>query len=202
MRTPNTQCAICSKPLYRRPSDMVKHEGACCIGCRSEYYKKKEVSPNLKLGRQKGTNNLTGIPKSQTHRQKIKKIITDWCATNTDKVKERGEKTRGENHYQWKGGITRVNNSIRRMTENRKWAQAVKERDGFCLFCGSTKELEADHINPLAVIVSEHRVKNRTDARNCPELWDISNGRTLCKKCHCEKDGRKYNANGNGRRQK
>lgn len=157
---------------------------------------------NLELGREKGTNHLSGIPKTQSHKDNISRIMREWCANNPDKVKARGAKTRSENHYQWKGGISRLNKSIRTMTENRKWMEAVKKRDGACLFCGSQEELEADHITPLVELLKTHKITNRTEARACAELWDITNGRTLCRKCHTDKDNRKYSPNGQGRRQR
>lgn len=51
------------------------------------------------------------------------------------------------------------------------WRLAVFMYDGFkCRWCGSTRGLEADHIKPQ----STH-----------PELkYKVSNGRTLCRKCH------------------
>ena len=52
MRTPNTQCEICKKPLYRRPSDLARYKAVCCVGCRSELYKKRPLT-------QKQVNNLT-----------------------------------------------------------------------------------------------------------------------------------------------
>lgn len=201
MRTPNTQCEICKKPLYRRPSDLARYSGVCCIECRSEYYKSKPVSPNLALGRQKGTNHLEGIPKSKSSNKKRSRSHKKWCRENPDKVKARGEKVRGENHYRWKGGVSRLNTNIRRMHENRIWSQRVRERDGKCLWCGATENLDADHIKPLVELLEEYRITNREQARNCKELWDINNGQTLCKKCHCKKDNRKYSPDGQGRRQ-
>jgi 5-methylcytosine-specific restriction endonuclease McrA len=55
--------------------------------------------------------------------------------------------------------------------EYKAWRIAVFKRDGFkCRWCKSTRQLEADHIKPQ----SAH-----------PELrFVLSNGRTLCKKCH------------------
>lgn len=51
------------------------------------------------------------------------------------------------------------------------WAKMVKDRDGRkCVLCGSTTNLHADHIKPIALY---------------PELMrDLSNGRTLCFDCH------------------
>lgn len=42
MRTPNTVCEICGKPLYRRPYELKKQKHSCCKGCRSELYKKEQ----------------------------------------------------------------------------------------------------------------------------------------------------------------
>lgn len=197
MRTPNTQCEICNKPLYRRPSDLARYKAVCCVGCRSELYKKRPPSPNLELGREKGTNHLEGIPKSKAHKEKMSRIMKEWCKDNPDKVKERGEKMRGENHYKWKGGVTILNQSIRRMTENIYWQRAVKKRDKKCQHCGSEKELEAHHIIPLAMILEKYNITCRDEARACSELWDLKNGITLCRKCHYKLDNRKYYDNNN-----
>lgn len=201
MRTPNTQCEICDKPLYRRPSDLKRYSGVCCRECRSEYLKSKPVSPNLELGRLKGMNKK-GHKNTPEEIAKRSKTLKQFFIDNPEVAKERGKKLRAELHYQWKGGVSKLNQSIRTMTENRKWMDAVKKRDVKCLFCGSTDELEADHIKPLAEILTEYEITDREQARQCAELWDISNGRTLCRKCHCEKDNRKYTQIGKGRRQR
>lgn len=202
MRTPNTECDVCGKPLYRRPSDLAKYNAVCCKGCRSELYKKREPSPNLILGREKGTNHLKGIPKTENHKNKMKKIMTKWCKDNPDKVRERAELTREENHYNWKGGVTIINQSLRRMTEYIKWQRAVKKRDGYCMICTSRKELETHHIIPLVVIIDTFNITNRDEARECDKLWDLSNGITMCQECHCKIHNRKYTKKGNGRRNK
>jgi len=53
--------------------------------------------------------------------------------------------------------------------------------------------LEADHIKPRCVIVNEFLQNNPSlktieekfdSLLNYEELWDINNGRTLCKNCH------------------
>ena len=44
--------------------------------------------------------------------------------------------------------------------------------------------LEADHIKRFADIIRENNILSMEEARNCPELWDTKNGRTLCKTCH------------------
>lgn len=200
MRTPNTKCEVCEKPLYRRPNELKKFNGVCCVGCRSAYYKSKPVSPNLELGRLKGMSKR-GHTNTPEEKLKRSKTLKQFYIDNPGVAQERGSKLRGELHYRWNGGISSLNQSIRTMHENRKWQKAVKNRDGVCTFCGSDEQLEADHIVPLVELITKHNITNRDEARACAELWDISNGRTLCGRCHCEKDNRKYSPAGQGRRQ-
>lgn len=84
---------------------------------------------------------------------------------------------RGENHYNWRGGVTPVNLSIRASLEYKLWREAVFKRDHYtCVWCGDNKggNLNADHIKPFALF---------------PELrFAIDNGRTLCVPCHQKTD--------------
>lgn len=36
----------------------------------------------------------------------------------------------------------------------------------------------------LLKIQEENNIKTLEDAENCEELWNINNGRTLCRNCH------------------
>ena len=57
MRTPNCNCIICNKPLYRRPFELKKVKLVCCKKCSSQAWKKypnKNSLRNLELGREKG----------------------------------------------------------------------------------------------------------------------------------------------------
>ena len=58
------------------------------------------------------------------------------------------------------------------------WSMSIKKRDGYrCIWCGSTEKLEADHIKKKLKF---------------PKLsLDISNGRTLCFKCHKKRHHKK-----------
>lgn len=94
------------------------------------------------------------------------------------KISESHIKNR-EKQWNWKGGITPINKSIRRSVEFKLWREAVFKRDGYkCVWCGLTfvkgvtgnVVLHPDHIKPFAYY---------------PELrFAIDNGRTLCEKCH------------------
>ena len=146
----------------------------------------------LALGREKGTNHLNGIPKSEESKRKRSVSISRWCADNPDKVAERGEKIRGENNYRWNGGSSRFNTSIRRLTEHRKWMDGVRARDGKCLQCGRSDCLESHHIVPLSELLLQNNIKTREQARSCAALWDLSNGIALCIPCHYSRHGRHY----------
>ena len=51
MRTPNTKCVICIKPLYRRPFEFKKFKEFCCRSCRSKLYKNRtDWKSNLSKG--------------------------------------------------------------------------------------------------------------------------------------------------------
>lgn len=79
---------------------------------------------------------------------------------------------RGSRHQWWKGGVSTVNELMRKSPEYKLWRKAVFARDNYtCVWCGKRdKTIQADHIQEFAI----H-----------PELrYAIDNGRTLCKLCH------------------
>jgi hypothetical protein len=202
-RTPNTECVICGRPLYRRPFELKKIRYAACQEHREIAKRRfgvtKAQEESLKLGRKKGTNHLTGIPKSKESKRKRSETMKDWVRNNPDKVKARGVK--GEDHYNWKGGAPNLNQSIRRMTEYKKWADEVKTRDGECTRCSSVYNLDCHHIKPFAELVKELEIESREDALLHSEIiFDIDNGITLCKECHCMEHGLVYVPPKKGRR--
>ena len=89
----------------------------------------------------------------------------------------------GDKHPMWKGGITPIHQQIRISKQYKEWRKKVIERDNFkCVLCGKEQHgresLIVDHIKPFALY---------------PELrFEISNGRSLCKKCD-NKYGFKWN---------
>ena len=197
MRTPNCKCLVCEKPLYRRPFELAKVRHVACMAHRAQAQVLSGITDaqksGLSLGREKGTNHRRGYKHKATSRLKASASQKQWCAAIPERVAARGEKTRSENHYRWKGGTARLNASIRRLTENRKWMDGVRARDGKCTKCGSLKNLEAHHIVELADLVERHGITNRDAARSCPDLWDLTNGKTLCRRCHYAHHNRKFN---------
>lgn len=82
----------------------------------------------------------------------------------------------GSNHYNWKGGVTSINEKIRKSLEYKLWRQAVFERDKYtCVLCRQKGgKLVADHIKPFSLF---------------PKLrFILSNGRTLCDRCNRKTD--------------
>lgn len=83
----------------------------------------------------------------------------------------------GIKSHLWRGGITPLNKTLRQSLEYKLWRAKVFERDNWtCQMCGRISRanapliIQADHIKPFAFY---------------PELrFELSNGRTLCIKCH------------------
>lgn len=195
MRTPNTHCLLCEKPLYRRPNELARVRYAACMACRSEAQKVAGITEaqhaGLRLGRPKGTNHRTGYRHKEESKRKASASHKAFWAANPEKAIARGK--RGEAHYRWKGGASKFNTSIRQMRENRRWMDAVKARDGACMRCGSAEHLESHHKTGLAKLIEDLAIKSRDDARrHAAALWSIDNGVTLCRPCHYQEHGRRY----------
>lgn len=207
MRTPNCECVICGKQLYRRPSELKTVRHVACMEHRAEAQRRDGQTEAqqlaLSLGRKRGTNHLEGMPKSAESKRRRSEAMRKWAKENPAKLKARGSKIGGENHYKWNGGISSVNQAIRCMTEQRKWMSSVKERDGACVKCGSTIDIESHHIKPMAELMRELNIRCTSDAlAHADKIWDIGNGMVLCRRCHCEEHGQKYTPTGMGRRQR
>jgi hypothetical protein len=85
----------------------------------------------------------------------------------------------GENHPNWKGGISKINKPERQFIMNtleyKLWRRKVFERDSFtCKNCGEKEKvsgnLQADHIIPWSIDETKR--------------FNIENGQTLCINCH------------------
>lgn len=87
----------------------------------------------------------------------------------------------GDKHWNWQGGITDINEKVRKSKEYKGWRNLVFIRDEYtCVICksksgnGKHVELHADHIKKFA---------DHVELR-----FDVNNGRTLCIDCHKKTD--------------
>lgn len=99
--------------------------------------------------------------------------------------------TRGESSPVFKGAEATkpLRHRVMELPEHKQWHAEILKRDNYvCVLCKSRKDLEVDHIKRYLYIANENNIKTTEDARNCKELWDISNGRTLCRECHRKTD--------------
>lgn len=108
-----------------------------------------------------------------------------WTLEEREKM---AEVRRGPKSHLWKGGTSKLSYHIRRIFQYEDWRRSVYERDNYtCQHCGKRGgELQADHIIALSVLLRKYEIKSIEQAIQCKELWDISNGRTLCIPCHTQ----------------
>lgn len=117
-----------------------------------------------------------GITPRSSGSQKGHKRIGDEAKRKIS-ASRKGKYT-GPDHWMWKGGYIDPTARERRSYNAKEWRKAVKERDGYvCVKCGETERLHAHHIK------SWH---------DFPELrFEVSNGMTLCVRCH-QKEHKRY----------
>ena len=96
--------------------------------------------------------------------------LTDVRLSKTGKQKEQ--------HWNWKGGISGANVLIRQSSEYKVWRKKVFERDAWtCQHCGATK-----------VWIHAHHIKDFSTHEDL--RFEISNGITLCRRCHYKVHGK------------
>lgn len=153
--------------------------------------------PNSKKNRfKKGDNGWVGRKHTKKSKIKMKQSQKERFAKNPvwNKGKKRspfskkwrtnmseGQQKRvkeGRNNF-WKGGITPLNAKIRKSLEFKLWREAVFTRDDWtCQKCGRRNYQGLGK----SIILHPHHIK---PFAKYPELrFDISNGVTLCKRCH------------------
>jgi len=113
---------------------------------------------------------------------------------NLNHIKKYPTRT-GENNHLWKGGKTKLSFQIRNSAEYSFWRMSVFKRDFFtCQHCGAKNKkgekyiFDADHIYPFSKILDDYNITSIEEAISCEKLWDIENGRTLCRDCHKKTD--------------
>jgi hypothetical protein len=199
----NLKCSFCNKDFirnYRASKKKDKGIQFCCNDHRIEYYKINSANKNRKFSDEtkikmsvsrklmlknsdinKGEKHHSwkgGFPKCKDCGKTLKSYKAVRCS-RCSKI--------GENSPIWKGGIVKIYERIRHLEEYKIWRKNVYERDIYCCRnCGkkSKKDIEAHHIKSVKAILNDIGIDNILDVLKIDILWDISNGTTLCKKCH------------------
>ena len=111
-------------------------------------------------------------------------VYTEEYLKNQGLAQEKAAKIRPN----YRGGVSPERVRIRSNGLYFRWKKAVHERDGYrCQSCSSTDgPFHAHHKIKFSTILNNHGITEYEQATACEELWDVSNGQTLCKKCHGE----------------
>ncbi len=147
--------------------------------------KKSINSPRHRLGLKLG-------PISEAHKEALRTKLKGHFVS--ERTRERmGNINKGKfahEHPGWKEIKKRpLYKAIREIFKYKKWRKDVFTRDKFsCVLCGISKVyVEADHYPVRFVdILKKNMIGTIGGAIKCAELWDIGNGRTLCKPCHLQ----------------
>lgn len=152
-------------------------------------------------GFQKGNKLGLGRIKSSEEIENIKKRNTGLKRTSEAIEKNRQAKLKnpvrywlgkkridmiGMKHWNWKGGITNLRQQVYHSKEYKNWRKLVFERDNHtCQKCSQIGgRLNAHHKKEFYKIILDNNIISMEQTKLCIELWDISNGITLCYKCH------------------
>lgn len=177
------KCIICGNIfyVYKFRKNTAKF---CSNRCRGEYQKTSMLGENnpawgkvYRKGHHLSTevkelirNSLLGHTVSKEAREKIslknkgRKLSKSTCL-------KMSRNRKGEKHYNWKGGITPINDRLRRSRKYLDWRNYIKEKYNYtCQKCGSTKKIVSHHIKPFSIFPKLRLNKN--------------NGIALCSHCH------------------
>jgi hypothetical protein len=191
-RTPNTKCFKCGSPLYKSPNLFKKRINFACNKCHKEVkkiYMKNHPKQYEKISKiDYGTRFKKGRKLTKEQRQKASEANKGKIPWNKNKTKKQLPSLyAGKKHWNWKGGITPVNNQIRSSLKYKRWRKSIFERDNYtCQICGKVgRELQVDHYpKTFKDIITQYNIKSIDCAFQCNELWNLENNRTLCKNCH------------------
>lgn len=185
----------CGKEFITYDCPSMKNKGIYCSKrCRIKYSvhpsgMKYNIRNNNKSWFNKGQKPWNkGMPTRESTRKLWSKIRSG--KRNSIKTEFKSEDVSGSKNVNWNGGITPLVEQIRHCLKYRLWRSDVFTRDDFtcqeCFTRGGV--LHAHHIKKFSEIIKEYAIKTLEDALNCEELWNLNNGKTLCKKCHDEEE--------------
>jgi 5-methylcytosine-specific restriction endonuclease McrA len=194
------KCTYCGKEVndYKNYAKNKKYH-YCNRECKGKHHS------IIMKGKLAGSNNpMFGKKGKLSPRYKGNYKYCDVCGEKLDKINKTGKcikhiDRKGKNNSNYIDGRTDLRDKIKTLDEYYNWRDFIYKRDKYtCQECGDNRggNLEAHHINPFSLIVSEFLtiysqfspIENKETlvrlAISYEPLWDISNGKTLCKRCH------------------
>lgn len=182
------KCPCCKKVFNRYFFRLNESGNFLCQGCTIKEQKSKSLQIGLVSNRLTvlGKSEKSGYSKCVCECSKALEVSnrsilsghTQSCGClQKEKVAEIGrtkEKLTLEKHPNWKGGISVLNAELRTSLQYSEWRTKVFTRDAYkCQSCFSkSNKLNAHHIESFS---------NNKEVR-----MDITNGITLCYKCHSD----------------
>jgi hypothetical protein len=122
----------------------------------------KKHSDETKVKMSKNHKGRTGLKNSPEHREKI----------HQSQIKNPKPVKKGEEHWNWKGGVVPLSRRIRGSKEYKLWRELVYERDDWtCQKCFK----RGAELNP-------HHIRNFSESE--ADRFNLDNGITFCRDCH------------------
>ena len=163
---------MCNGEHLMLPHNIYNQTNCGCLGL-------KGFQKNNKLPRMSGKNHT----KETRDKQAMSKVGNKNPMKDVN-VAKRVSATRirlgigkGSKNWNWKGGITPENESIRHSHKYKVWRDEVFKRDNYT--CQHCKQKCGNGVN---VILHAHHIKSFTQFKDL--RFEVVNGITLCKQCH------------------
>jgi 5-methylcytosine-specific restriction endonuclease McrA len=178
-------CSFCGESFSVFPHR--KDAKFCSHFCYSESLRKLSENSNSNIKYCEWCEGV--IPKiglrKQASRYKKAKYCSKECQSQAYKDKERYPQKYGSERHNFRGRTT-LQQKIRTNSNYIDWRNRVFIRDNYtCTECNKRGGfIEAHHIYTFANILDDYQITSIQDALKCDLLWDIKNGKTLCKGCH------------------
>ena len=157
-----------SKDFYEGTRMMLPEERACYVDLLIYQHQNGIIPLDLKRVLMY-CNGVDEATLKATLEAKFTKTEEGWVCRDKYLIALKHKK--GSNHWNWKGGLSDVETKFRISAPYVRWKKKVLRRDDYRRTqCGSESKLHVHHIKPYAEYKSLRIV--------------ISNGITLCQRCH------------------
>ncbi len=197
-------CIICGATIQKRLTQsqktwdkVVKCCSRRCVGLSTRHHViKRNISNRGRAASDEAKRKMSELRKGRASHMKGKKhkpetkikIKLSVIQAQTPEVRlKKSLAHRGEKSHNWKGGRMSLKHRMRTNTKYICWRNSVFARDKYqCTHCGDSRggNLEADHIITVENIFDAFKLTHIDEVIENFLLWEVSNGRTLCKSCH------------------